>query len=113
MNFRIGQKVVCVKRGQWSVVLYGETVPEFGKIYTVRGFDPYLDAGGSAGIFLEEIVNPPHQYRNAYGEASFCVTKFRPVIERKTEVGMAILREILDRETVGDPAHVSKPAGVA
>lgn len=82
MNLRIGQKVVCIKQGRWEPFFPSEISPVCDGVYTIRGF------GGNNGLCLEEIVNVPELY--------FCVHCFRPLIERKTDAGMAVLRKVAD-----------------
>ena len=100
MTFRVGQKVVCVDDS-----VSGRTgLPTGlvkGAIYTVRGFSWHPTVSPPYGVLIEEISFPDH--RTSVGdEAGFHHARFRPVQERKTETGMAILREILDRESYQD-----------
>lgn len=106
MAFRVGQKVVCVKSRRYGGT-GAEIMPVKGNVYTVRGID--LNRPGcncEVGLWLEEITNPPMDYRGGIEECSFDATRFRPLVEKKTETGMAILREILDRETITDKPPV-------
>lgn len=77
--FRVGQKVVCIKRGAWSHVYGWEKTPVFGEIYTVRAFDP-------DGLLLYEIVNPSAPHIEGFAEAHWCETRFRPLVHRKTSI---------------------------
>lgn len=98
MIFRVGQKVVCIKaHPEWVRACCA--VPLVGRTYTVRGID---DTGG---LLLEEIVNRHHPFafdistgRLSPGEASFYVDRFRPVVERKTDI--AIFTEMLGPQRV-------------
>lgn len=97
--FRIGQKVVCVDDEcapgrAW--VRWGP--PKLGAVYTVAATGLNSINGAGTCIAVEEIKG---QYR---------ASRFRPVTERKTETGMAILREILDRESHQDrvPERVNR-----
>lgn len=101
--FRIGQKVVCVdikglKTPPWNVLCVN-------KIYTIArvGGVPWHDKP------LVDLFETPKS-NNAW--PVYYMHRFRPLIERKTDAGMAILKKILDRETVGDRTHVPKKAGV-
>lgn len=82
-NFRVGQKVVCVDGDD-----YGVTVE--GKVYTVasvipRGRSERDDAMGP-GLTLREALPPtPHH--------GFDARRFRPVVERKTDI--SIFRALL------------------
>jgi hypothetical protein len=75
VDFRIGQKVQCVDgskpdgRGHCR----GETFPTEGSIYTVRGFVNELPEE----TLLEEIINPPRQYKDGFAEVSFRTERFR------------------------------------
>lgn len=71
MNFKIGQRVVCVDPP--TIQRGDEILPIAGRIYTIRGF-----LGES--ICLVEIVNNPHQYNDSYGEVHFKAYRFRPLL---------------------------------
>lgn len=96
MAFKIGQKVVCVDNApSWGTVSEMDGL-EIGIVYTIRDFIAH-QATGEIGIRLCEIrrkVSGADQYEQPYWHR-----RFRPVIERKTETGMAVLREILGRES--------------
>lgn len=91
MAFHVGQKVVCV---DVSAPLAGKTIRgslvnanlnglTLGATYTVRGFGiSWTD--GSAGIYLDEIVRIAHEG----AEITFAARRFRPVIERKTDISI-------------------------
>lgn len=93
MIYRGGQKVVCITaHPEWVPWC---KVPLVGSVYTVRGID---DTGG---VLLEEIVNEfSHSGwdmatgRSAPGEPSFWPDRFRPIIERKTDI--SVFEKILD-----------------
>lgn len=95
MAFRIGQKVVCV-RSAIEHVRYDIYLPLVGEIYTVRGFDE------SGGVLFNEIINPVGRVEDvetgdlSYSEPSFYPDRFRPLLERKTDI--SCFTEILDRE---------------
>jgi hypothetical protein len=97
MRFHKGQRVICIApHPEWEQA--GCVTPKVGEIYTVRRYDD------TDGLLLEEIVNdngfdhtinmetgdivPP-------GEDSFIPDRFRPLIERKTDI--SIFRRILDK----------------
>lgn len=95
MAFRVGQKVVCVSA---RVCVTPGPEPVFGSTYTIREIE--TDYKGDLGLRLQEIQKPiSHHHNKEYGFYAF---RFRPLIEKSTDTGMAILREILDRETVND-----------
>jgi hypothetical protein len=84
MTFHVGQKVVCVK-AEWSD-LNGETAPVAGGIYTIRAIITYPD--DFAGLLLVEIINAPRYYAEGLFECDFIATKFRPIVERKTDISI-------------------------
>lgn len=89
MTFRIGQKVVCVAKPLGG---YGdENVPCVGRIYTIRGFEFERPTGVErVGLLFEEIRNEPHHY-TGYArptEATFPASKFKPLVERKTDISI-------------------------
>lgn len=118
MNFRVGQKVVCVNDnngpGVGSICRGHRVVSmtcklENGVIYTVRSLGTCWQ-DGSPGIRLHEIARPIASITGE--ELCFFAHRFRPVIEKSTDTGMAVLREILDRETVKDATPIRKPVRV-
>jgi len=85
MTFRVGQKVVCVNSEKFrnmDLNLSGGLFPKKGMIYTVRGFS----IGGH--VLLDEIVELPHLWLEGYGEGGWLVWRFRPVVERKTDISI-------------------------
>lgn len=96
MNFKIGQKVVCIV-DKWEYRGTEMKLPLKDGIYQIRGF--YLSpwGGPQVGLYLEEIVNPPRQWNEGYGECAFNAERFRPLIERKTSI--AVFEKIRDDAT--------------
>lgn len=99
MTFHIGQPVVCIKPGGWRELIVGETGPEFNEVYRIRSMDrsaPFLT------LRFEEIVNPEVRYSLGVVECSFAARWFRPVVERKTDIGFAhdILKEVTEKVRV-------------
>lgn len=82
MTFRVGQKVVCVKRDPWVVIggpLEGSYPdPVYGEIVTVASINQY---GQHTCLALEEYMPTKQDFAAIY---------FRPVQEQ----GMSILRSI-------------------
>lgn len=78
--FRVGQKVVCVDAS-------GVASPFIvrGRVYTITGFDNRR-AGNSdqPGLYLAEVraVETRENY------ASFLARRFRPIVERKTDISI-------------------------
>lgn len=99
-NFRVGQKVVCLDV-PWpdytsQVVAKGARLPMTGNVYTVRWIGTARD--GHVYVRLDEIVNPVMEFPGwGPGEPRFGARRFRPVVERGTEKGMSILRELLNK----------------
>lgn len=96
MSFRVGQKVVCVddtsvEGSRW----FPGSQPKKGVVHTVR--EVGRTVRGFVGLQLQEI-----KLQAAFGfyshqrqeDAFYRADRFRPVIERKTETGMAVLRKI-------------------
>jgi hypothetical protein len=90
MAFRVGQKVVCVDANSndprcgpgWRADPLRN-----GAIYTIAGFG--TSKFGETCLLLEEAKNTAmHQY-------GYHPRRFRPLTERSTEAGMAILRSYL------------------
>lgn len=101
MAFRVGQKVVCVNVtghfGTWHPV--GDLgALTLNAIYTVKSVGIYREC---PTVWLEEIVREIRMVD--FGEPGYSILRFRPLIEKSTDAGMAILREILDRETDKPP----------
>ena len=105
--FRIGQKVVCVDdstnsfgsvvRAKDDGQLYRLNVNldglKKGEIYTVIGF---CDAwyGDEPCLILAEIKRFCRG-KKSKGFQGFKASRFRPVVERKNEAGMEILKKLL------------------
>ena len=94
MTFRVGMKVVCVRE---PINPIKEVVKiRVGAVYTVR--ELYLSFIGSRpGIRLAEITNPLHPITGT--EYGYFAARFRPIVERKTDIGFAheILRKLTTR----------------
>lgn len=99
MAFYPGQKVVCVD-ATWRVP-DGPLVE--GRVYTVDGVTSqpsiYCGASKSAGFSLR-LVEVPRWRGHDYRSDRFDASRFRPLTERSTETGMAILRKIADGQPV-------------
>lgn len=105
MSFHVGQKVVCVTAAAGDVPLRtgGPEWPSavtVGSIYTIRDVDArYMPHYGVLGLRFEEYHHPAKETAWGLVETAFPSVFFRPVIERSTETGMAILRKIADETT--------------
>lgn len=92
--FYVGQKVVCIVDATAWRHGRGEIKPQKGSIYTVRTIMPSFRFRGEATIMLVEIVNKPREYAEGFVECSFRAIRFRPVVERKTDI--SIFQKLLD-----------------
>lgn len=104
MMFRIGQKVVCVRRvGERHKLT---AWPEIEGIYTIRAVRTnVIRPAHGVALLLSEIKNPIDPAWDL--EPGFYSNLFRPIVEKSTDTGMAILKEILERETVRDPVQAT------
>jgi len=97
MNFRIGQKVVCINDGTLDPTrLSAGRWIKAGNIYTIRwlGEFPWKpDRQKDRAIRLVEI-NRGGSRQDEWSDYPFSLSRFRPTIERSTEIGMAILRKV-------------------
>lgn len=91
MAFHVGQKVACIKRGSWSyridgrATMFGEICPNCGDILTIREM---IVSDDTLFLRFKEIQNPLCEYRNGLSECKFAASRFRPVIERKTDISI-------------------------
>jgi hypothetical protein len=116
MSFHVGQKVVCVNGAFYSHTWFDYVPhrPETGVVYTVRAFGEakFTSANDCClethpAVLLMELVNPEITWKGiGLEEQMFPADRFRPLISKSTEAGMAILREILDRESVDERKQV-------
>lgn len=83
MTFRVGQRVVCVNANDW-LDEEDEVFPLHGEVYTIRDIIPYAD--GICGLLLCEIVNRPQEYDMGFLECTFLASRFRPIVDRKTDI---------------------------
>ncbi|MQY48219.1 hypothetical protein GAO09_19480 [Rhizobiales bacterium RZME27] len=93
--FRVGQKVVLVDvssrdggetRKQWEMA--GAIYPDQNAVYTVRGI-VYHSITGVEMIHLQEIDNTPIcKVLNLMLEPAFESYRFRPVVDRKTDISI-------------------------
>lgn len=85
-NFRVGQKVVCIDASERKGPGKYTVLPVQGRVYTVRGISAWQWNCGFSGVglYLEEIHRPP----TPQGEAPWGCWRFRPVVERKTDISI-------------------------
>jgi len=91
--FRVGQKVVCIETWSLNGTGYGDEIgPIEGKIYTIRsigvGFNSHYP--DRLQVRLVEISNESRLYGGdrAKYEPAFGAYRFRPVVERKTDISI-------------------------
>jgi len=99
--FQIGQKVVCITKKPLYPKYSGcRKMPEaikVGGIYTIRDIDVrYVEWVGEPGIRLEEFLFPPSNTRCGMIEPAFAMSRFRPVLEKKTDI--SIFTEMLRKQ---------------
>lgn len=100
VQFHVGQRVVCidakVRFHPDEIYIFNGMEIEEGRIYTIRdiGFDEFHPE--------EVVVRLVEIYREPGGdeteESGFAVDRFRPVIERKTDI--SIFTNILNTQRV-------------
>lgn len=100
LDWKAGDKVVCIKTGAWSITKMGETHPQYGEVYTIRYIAPSAETGRLC-IRLMEIVNPPCR-RGGTVETYYAADRFRKVQPRKTSI--AIFTAMLDSTKRSVPA---------
>ncbi len=94
-NFQVGQRVVCINDRFHGHKRNGFALPKQGQVYTIRRL---VSRGYGVGLLLNEIQNPERQFINDYGEPGFLAHRFRPVVERKTDI--SIFTKMLDGSRV-------------
>jgi hypothetical protein len=99
MNFRVGQKVVCVddaptrRPGRFTGGNHGLLTK--GEVYTIREIDcRAIHLHNSATVRLTEITLPVKNTWVGLWEEGFSPYRFRPAVERKTDI--SIFTKILD-----------------
>lgn len=103
MSFHVGQKVICVDD---SPNPHCEDVlpnrPVKGAFYTVRSLHVEPHITNAYGVRLHELINPEFNFDGgpAY-EWSFNSARFRPVVERKTDI--SAFTAMLDEQKASEP----------
>ena len=96
-NFYVGQKVVCIDDGSDEKYNIPREDMEYwgdldgltrGHVYTVRALGAWGEYA-TGNVWLVEIVRPLDcDYSLQFGEAPFAAARFRPVVERKTDISI-------------------------
>ena len=89
MNFYVGQKVVCVDDAARPTAGLGWSFKKpnvhIGEVYTIGGFE---NGGGELGVYLLEVVSNYPPFPRSGLSRSFYPDRFRPVVERKTDISI-------------------------
>jgi hypothetical protein len=73
-------------------------------MYTVRGFvSPDVGYERTPGMLLEEVVNPPWEYKEGFFEPSFHPYHFRPLVQHKTDI--SVFTRMLDNVRTEQPVE--------
>lgn len=88
----VGQKVVCVDMQGRCHNKLSIKRPVVGSVYSIRGIVPSVIHEG-VGFLLEEISNEPSILLRWTGrrepcEPAFADFRFRPVVERRTDISL-------------------------
>lgn len=89
MTFHVGQKVVCVDAGDingFGCRWMDDDAPTVGSVYTVTSI--HADCTGDTVFHLVEIPRGPIARRQWGESAGYNVVRFRPVVERKTDISI-------------------------
>lgn len=88
--FEVGQKVVCVEaeascKYMPPGIISNRDLDELaeGAVYTIRKIGVVY---GDLCVWLDEITRPEHVFWG--GEAPYDARRFRPVVERKTDISV-------------------------
>lgn len=97
-NFRVGQKLVCIKRDPWRFRSSGRVAdgPAYGDVVTVLG--PGSEQGYVALV----------EWRHTPTSNSFRASAFRPVSEPDLTAELAASE--VQRLVVERPEHINEPA---
>lgn len=105
IQFHVGQKVVLAidfaPEVRASAPGDKMILPLMGAVYTIRDIGEFE---GEPLVWLEEIVNAPRFYLDAFAvmEQGFGAFRFRPLIDRDTDI--SIFTDMLNTQRTGVPA---------
>lgn len=104
-NFRVGQKVVAVKRADIKTDGAASTSVKHGKVYTIRAIRTAVRTNGSVmtGLIFDEIRDDIKTIGYLTYEVDYDFRFFRPAVTRKTDI--SIFKAMLNTapETAGAP----------
>lgn len=105
-NFRVGQKVVAIKRHGIEPTPNQAITIRANQVLTIRAIKNAMRQNGEeqTGLLFEEIRNISVFTTYGQWELDYDARCFRPVVERGTEKGMSILRGLLNK--TGKPVEV-------
>lgn len=103
--FKLGQKVVCIKNDMWVTSSSGTPSegPKYGDVLTIDGFSVQGEWVGLRFVEFKRFTSKGEEY-------SYNYTRFRPLDEKRTDTGMAILRGILDDVNAGKDVKIKEDA---
>lgn len=100
MAFYRGQKVVCVddSHTRHGKRWFPGSEIKRDTVYTVR--EVGLDVDGCPGLRLREVILNARTNGRIESDLFYMATRFRPVVERKTDIGVfhEILRKVTRRQ---------------
>lgn len=91
MTYRPGDLAVFIGKGNFPRVrstFPDLAVPQKDVIYTVRGLTFY---NNTPGLRLEEICNPPKEFKEGVHEIAWDAAEFRPVVKPSISLLTALL----------------------
>lgn len=103
-SFRVGQKVVCVDDEFHGDFFDVPCLPVKGLVYTIRSIEVMTGSDGEQSpiIRLVEVINPAMPWTIGDVEIGFVPRRFRPVVERKTNI--SIFKAMLNPSRVEEVA---------
>lgn len=91
LDWKAGDKVVCIDGGIIGWVSHCDVLPEEGIIYTIRAILPWTWGGidmpevYGLGIWLQEIIRPLGPVDDGQ-EQPYGIERFRPLLKRATSI---------------------------
>lgn len=105
-NFRVGQKVVGIKGHGVKPTPNQAITIRANQVLTIRAIQSAKRSNGEEqiGLLFEEIRNVSVPTIYGQWELDYDARCFRPAVERGTDLGMSILRNLLNK--TGKPVEV-------